>query len=71
MAKEKTSEKEDLGNGISAEVNGDTLTLTIKVVRPGTPSASGKTMVHASTRGNVKIPGTDLTLGLNLYSKKK
>jgi len=32
-----------------------------------TPSASGKTIVGASTRGNVAIPDTDWFLGLNLY----
>jgi len=61
---------EDLGNGIHAEIKGDTMTLTVKLSKPGTPSASGKTMVHASTRGNVVIPGAGLTIGLNVYSKK-
>ncbi len=31
------------------------------------PSASGKTIVGASTRGNVPIPDTEWFLGLNLY----
>jgi hypothetical protein len=62
---------ENLGNGIESTVNGDTLTLTVKLNRPGTPSASGKTRVLASTRGNVIIPGTDgITVGLNVYVKK-
>ena len=33
-----------------------------------TPSASGKTKVYKSTRGNVAIEG-GFTLGLNLYRK--
>lgn len=67
-----TTKNENLGNGIAASIDGDTLTLTIKLSKPGTPSASGKTMVHASTRGNIAIPGTSpiLTIGLNVYSKK-
>lgn len=66
-----TAKSENLGNGISATVEGDTLTLTVKLSKPGQPSASGKTMVNASTRGNVVIPGTDgLTIGLNVYTKK-
>jgi hypothetical protein len=39
-----------------------------------TPSASGKTLVVASTRGNaptdVKIDGKPVTIGLNAYIKK-
>ena len=66
----KSNNREDLGNGISVEIEEKTLILTIKLDKPGIPSASGKTMVHASTRGNIKIPGTNLILGLNVYSKK-
>lgn len=60
---------ENLGNGISATVNGDTLTLTVKLSKPGTPSSSGKTMVHASSRGNVAL-SNGMIIGLNVYSKK-
>jgi hypothetical protein len=39
-----------------------------------TPSASGKTLVVASTRGNVattaKVDGKPITIGLNAYIKK-
>jgi len=67
---DKTNE-ENLGNGIAASVNGNTLTLTVKLDRPGVVSASGKTMVNASTRGAVTIPGTNgLTVNLNVYTKK-
>ena len=63
------SKESDLGNGITGIINGDTLTLTIKLSRPGQPSASGKTMVLASTRGNVVMSG-GVTVGLNVYTKK-
>lgn len=40
-----------------------------------TPSASGKTLVVASTRGNlktdVKINGKTLTIGLNAYTPRE
>ena len=43
-------------------------------LEPPTPSASGKTLVVASTRGNVtttvKIDGKPITIGLNAYIKK-
>ena len=67
MANEKITES--LGNGIEATVVGDVLTLTVKLKRPGTPSKSGNSHVNASTRGNVVIPGTGLTIGLNVYTK--
>jgi hypothetical protein len=50
-----------------------TLTLVLKLQEP-TPSASGKTLVVASTHGNVpigvKIDGHDVIVGVNAYIKK-
>jgi len=47
------------------------LTITIDTKAEGTPSASGKSQVIASTRGNVVVPGTDgLKLGVNAYRPK-
>ena len=60
---------QNLGNGITGTVEGNTLTLTIPLNRPGQPSASGKTMVLASTRGNVTM-NDGITVGLNVYTKK-
>jgi hypothetical protein len=49
---------------------GDTLIIRIAIKRP-TPSASGKTLVIASTRGNqktsIQVEGKDLYLGINAY----
>ena len=49
---------------------GDTLVIRLSIKAP-TPSASGKTLVVASTRGNQKtslqIEGKDLYLGVNAY----
>jgi hypothetical protein len=49
---------------------GDMLVIRIPI-KAATPSASGKTLVVASTRGNQKtglqIDGNDLYLGVNAY----
>ena len=56
---------------ISMEVSGNVLTVTIDLSKDQGPSKSGKTVVIASTAGNVDIPGHDLPyvikLGLNCY----
>lgn len=50
-----------------------TLTIVMDLEAP-TPSASGKTMVVASTRGNAAtdamIDGKPLTVGVNAYFKR-
>jgi hypothetical protein len=46
-----------------------TLTLVIDYSKEGKRSASGKSLVLASTEGNQKVNSTGLTLGLNLYTK--
>jgi len=47
------------------------LVITIDVQNPAQPSASGKTLVVATTRGNVRtgllVDGKPLTIGLNAY----
>lgn len=56
------------------EVNISKNKLIIEIeLQPPTPSASGKTLVVATTRGNVvtqaKIDGKPITIGLNAYIK--
>lgn len=55
---------------MTVEIKGDKLCIEIDLQKP-TPSASGKTLVVASTRGNVvteaKIDGKPVTIGLNAY----
>jgi hypothetical protein len=43
------------------------LTIIVDIGQAGVKSASGKSTVIESTRGNVGIPGTDLKIGLNIY----
>jgi len=53
--------------GIMGAVKGGKLILAIELKTEGVESKSGKSIVIASTRGNIGIPGTDLKLGVNLY----
>jgi len=50
-------------------VEGDTLTIKIDLTRDLGLSKSQKTRIIASSRGNAKVPGTDATIGLNLYKR--
>ena len=48
--------------------DGSTLVIEIDLAAEGSPSASGKTLVIASTHGNVDVPGaTGIKVGLNVY----
>jgi len=55
---------------MKARIEGGKLIVEIELQTP-TRSASGKTLVVASTRGNVKtgvmVQGQEVTLGLNAY----
>jgi hypothetical protein len=59
---------------ITAKIEGNKLIITADLETP-TPSASGKTLVVASTRGNketdVKIDGKPVIIGLNAYIRKQ
>ena len=52
---------------INYEVKDDKLIIEIDLTKEFGPSKSGKTITVASTRGNQKIDGTDVVMGLNLY----
>lgn len=55
---------------MTVEIKGNKLCIEIDLEKP-MPSASGKTLVIASTRGNAvteaKIDGKPITIGLNAY----
>mgnify|MGYP000998803140 CR=1 FL=1 len=55
---------------IKAEVKGQTLHLEIDLSKRLGPSASGKTVIVATTSGNKQIEGSDVILGLNAYVKR-
>jgi len=56
-----------------AEIKGNKLIITLDFDEIGQRSASGKTMVHSSTRGNltttVNVNGKPLVIGVNAYTK--
>ena len=51
-------------------VAGDILTITVDLTKEFGPSSSGKTIIIASTEGNVAVPERDEKIGLNVYRKK-
>lgn len=69
MAKKKV---ETIGRNVEVSLDGDMLTLTIDMSEKAEPSASGKTMIVATTQGNKRVG--DAFIGLNVYryaDKKK
>lgn len=57
---------------MTVEIKGNKLCIEIDLENPA-PSASGKTLVVASTRGNTvttaEVDGKPITIGLNAYIK--
>jgi len=56
---------------ITTSVEGTTLTIKVDLSKDFGPSKSGKTVIVASTEGNISVPGhEDTKLGLNIYKYK-
>jgi hypothetical protein len=59
--------------GMKVEIKDNKLFIEIDLEKP-TPSSSGKTLVVASTHGNMvtaaQVDGKPVTIGLNAYVKK-
>ncbi len=56
---------------VEMKVDGDILTIKVDLTKEFGPSASGKTIIIASTEGNISIPDKeDVKIGLNIYKKK-
>lgn len=56
---------------VEITVDANILTIKVDLTKEFGPSASGKTIIIASTEGNVSIPGAeDKKIGLNVYKKK-
>jgi hypothetical protein len=51
-------------------VEGNILTIKVDLSKEFGPSASGKTIIIASTEGNVSVPDRAEKVGLNVYRKK-
>lgn len=52
-------------------VQGTILMIKVDLSKEFGPSASGKTIIIASTEGNVTIPDRQEKVGLNVYKKKQ
>lgn len=56
---------------ITEKLNGDILMLTIDLSKQGHASKSGKSVMIASTEGNVGIGGKpEVKMGVNVYTSK-
>ena len=55
---------------VEMTVEGTMLTIKVDLAKEFGPSASGKTIIIASTEGNVTIPDRVEKIGLNVYRKK-
>jgi hypothetical protein len=51
-------------------VEGNILTIKVDLSKEFGPSSSGKTIIIASTEGNVSVPDREEKVGLNIYRKK-
>jgi hypothetical protein len=52
-------------------IEGNILTIKVDLTKDFGPSASGKTIIIASSEGNQPIPGKEMIkIGLNVYKKK-
>jgi hypothetical protein len=55
---------------VELTVDGTMLTIKVDLSQEFGPSSSGKTIIIASTEGNVSIPDREEKIGLNIYKKK-
>jgi len=56
---------------VEMNVDGDELTIKIDLSQDFGPSKSGKTIIVASTEGNIAIPETEMKIGMNIFKPKK
>jgi hypothetical protein len=54
---------------IQIETKGTKVIITLDTTKDFGRSASGKTTIVASTCGNISVPGTDITIGVNAYKR--
>jgi hypothetical protein len=55
---------------VDVKVEGNILIIKVDLSKEFGPSASGKTIIIASTEGNVSVPDREEKIGLNVYRKK-
>lgn len=55
---------------VEMSIEGSVLTIRVNLSKEFGPSSTGKTILIASTEGNVTIPNRQEKVGLNVYRKK-
>jgi len=56
---------------VEMKMEGNILTIKVDLTKEFGPSSSGKTIIIASSEGNVAIPEKEeIKIGLNVYKKK-
>lgn len=55
---------------VEMSIAGNILTITVDLSKEFGPSSSGKTIIIASTEGNVPVLEREEKVGLNVYRKK-
>lgn len=55
---------------VEMHVEGNMLILKVDLTKDFGPSSSGKTILVASTEGNVTVTGREEKIGLNVYRRK-
>ncbi|MDP3104359.1 MAG: hypothetical protein Q8M95_07110 [Candidatus Methanoperedens sp.] len=56
---------------VEMSIEGNILTIKVDLSKDFGPSASGKTIIIASSEGNQPVPGKEaIKIGLNVYKKK-
>lgn len=55
---------------VEMSVEGSVLTIKVDLAKEFGPSSTGKTIIIASTEGNVTIPNRQEKVELNVYRKK-
>lgn len=55
---------------VEMSIEGSVLTIRVDLSKEFGPSSTGKTIIIASTEGNVTVPNRQEKIGLNVYRKK-
>ncbi|MFO0698391.1 MAG: hypothetical protein U0236_04115 [Nitrospira sp.] len=55
---------------VEMNVDGTVLTIKVDLSKEFGPSSTGKTIIVATTEGNITIPNREEKIGLNVYRKK-
>ncbi len=56
---------------VEMTIEGNIMTIKVDLTKDFGPSSSGKTIIIASTEGNVSVPDNEeKKIGLNVYKKK-